>query len=241
MRWYPPPFRGDVSATDLVFVSHTMIQSEVVALREVGRRHNMTLNDLIAAAFMRTLYSLYPPRAGTPLRMMNTVDLRRYLPDNRADGLCNLSGFSYLLIDKELGATILDTAHKVKADMDYLKRHWIGNGDVIAIRLLMRILPNAWSAAFLRRFLGGLTHFLSATLTNLGPISADRLNWGTPHVSDAFVVPPITYPPFFVPGISGYRDSLTFSVGVCQTSIDIISAQQFLTRWGDELRSCLPT
>ena len=49
----------------------------------------------------------------------------------------------------------------------------------------------------------------------MGIIDAKRLDFGTINVVDAYLAPPIVYPPVFGFGVSGFSDSLTFSCGYC--------------------------
>ncbi len=56
---------------------------------------NATVNDLMVAAMLRALAHQVAWNGKDALRLSGTADLRRYLPDQRAASLCNLSSFYF--------------------------------------------------------------------------------------------------------------------------------------------------
>jgi len=209
------------------------------ALQAFGRRHRATVNDVVVAALYRALLRHIRPAPGEALRMICTADFRRYLPAGRAGALCNLSGFVHMNPGRTLGESLEETTVRVRDLMNRKKRAAaIGMGDYPLAALVFKGLPFAWARGLLHRFADRWmepgTPFPG--VTNLGVIRSGELGFGEAGVADAFLTAPIAFPPVVVFALSGFRDSLTFSLGLCETGMDRAGAEAFF----DLLEGCLP-
>lgn len=210
--------------------AHRDIGAErMAALKEWGRTHEALINDLLIAAFFRAQVSLHTPEPGAQLRLFMSADMRRYLPGERGEGICNISGLEYPHLDEDLGDTFDDTLRRIVAFTSRRKQNWIGMSLVMGGLPASKTLPYAWY----RRLVG----FLFATainkrnhtpvLTNMGPIKPDWLTFDSPPRM-ARLLPPIVYPPMFGCGLSGYDGTLTLSIGFCPLSLSVERAEAFL-------------
>lgn len=199
------------------------------AMRQLGKTHSATINDMMLTAIFRALTEMVRPNPAVPLRLTNTVDLRRYLPSGKAEALCNLSSFSYPNIGSEPGATFEDTLVKVRDDMNTRKADFFGLGDLPLGVAMFKCLPFAWACALFHRAWGQMikTGILPPDFTNMGAIDPEQLDFGAPKVTAAHLTAGVTFPPFFGMGLSGFRESLSLSVGFCQTAVQRPLVEKF--------------
>lgn len=198
-------------------------EDRVSTLRSFCQDREATLNDLFVAAFLRAIAEISGWQQDRTLRLVTTVDLRRYLPGRKATALCNLSGFFFPNLGRELGKDLDQTLRRVKNHIDVHKKGDIGLSVMLADRLLYLPLPYALLQQFMNRLLNTIanTGNLVPVLTNLGPIRAENLDMGEIRPVQAEVLAPPIVPPFFGLGLSGYQGTLTLSCGVYPAAIPL--------------------
>jgi NRPS condensation-like uncharacterized protein len=208
------------------------------ALQAFGARHRATVNDVVVAALYHALCQRLRPSAGLPLRLLSTADLRRHLPSGKAGAICNLSGFVHLNPGREPVTVLEDTTVRVRDLMNRKKASYIGLGDYPFAALFFKGLPFSWSRKLLHRATDRYIRSgkVVPAITNLGVVRQQELVFGGPEVTDAFLAAPVIYPPMFAMGVSGFRESLTFSIGFCETGLDRLEAASFL----ELVDACLP-
>ncbi len=172
-----------------------------------------TLNDLMLAGVARALARQAGPEGWDTLRIWGTVDLRRYLPDRQADGLCNLSGFMYVNIGRVIGDTYSDTVARVKATVDRIKGLWPGLGYPIGSWLGMGPVPLGLIDAMAGTVGALFLPHMPPVLTNMGAIDEAALDFGEPAVRHARLVVPTSFAPGLIMGVSGFRGGVDFSMG----------------------------
>ena len=235
-HWVFPSTMAAPSAP--TYVTRHIGHDQFRAMRQLGKEYRATINDIILTAIFRALFEIIQPNPGIPLRLTNTVDLRRYLPSRRAEAICNLSSFSYPNIGPELGATFEETLVRVRDDMNARKADFFGLGDLPLGVAIFKGLPFAWARALFRRAWGQMikTGILPPDFTNMGSIDPEQLDFGLTKMNDAYLTAGVTLPPFFGMGLSGFRESLTLSVGFCQSAIQ----RRVLERFFDQILTELP-
>ncbi len=180
-----------------------------------------TINDLLLTAWYRVAARKAGWAGPGALRMLGTVDLRRYLPDGRAPSICNYSSLFFANIGRELGATFADTLARVRACTARLNTDLFGLGTLFGAWLSLLPYPFALKRrlfAFAVRRLARSGNVPPA-FTNMGPIDDTRLDFGAPPVSDACLICPPAVPPFFLTGMTGFRGGLTLSGGAHEASL----------------------
>jgi NRPS condensation-like uncharacterized protein len=191
-------------------------------IKQYSRQHCYSLNDIVTAAFYHAFYQIILPNPGTPLRLGMTVDLSRYLPEGRREAITNLAALFLLHLGPKLGETLAETIAIVHRQIKRSKENYMGLELTKTVIFGCRWLPIPW-----RRWLVGYIAKLNRRLgpqevppwlTNMGVMLAQDLRFGTVAVRDAFLTAPIGFPPFFVVGITGFEESLTFSIGFCPNS-----------------------
>ncbi len=99
----------------VTYVIRHLPAERVSSLAGYGRSRNATLNDMVISAFYRALAKQGKGDKTAALRLQTTVDLRRYMPEERAEEICNLSAMAYPFLGKELGKDFEQTLERVAA------------------------------------------------------------------------------------------------------------------------------
>jgi NRPS condensation-like uncharacterized protein len=196
------------------------------AIREYGKRHQATLNDVVLTAYYRALFEVIRPDPSIFLRVAVTVDLRRYIPSGEAEAIGNLSAFIFSEIGSGLGANFEETLIKVRDDMNTKKNDFPGLQDFPRLIVLFKLLPySVLKRKILRRL--ELTKMakppssgMPPSLTNTGIIDSEKLVFGDVGVNDAYLAGAINYSPGFQMGVSSFKETMTCSVCFCDTGED---------------------
>lgn len=205
------------------------------SLQKLGRQHQATLNDVIIAILARGTHRFTGAKDTLPLRLLNTVDLRRYLPNRQAENICNLSGFSYPNIGIQQGKTLGESIQDARTEMNDLKSEHLGLSDINQATWMMHGLPvrfHPWIMPFARSFLKKVS---CINFTNMGNIDDALLDFGDAFVEHAWLTASIIYPPLFIGGVSGFRKQITISTGFCQNAFSKEKAEKLLETIADEL------
>ena len=199
----------------LRYVCRHLLPDRVADLAAYGRARQATLNDLLLAAIYRALARIGRWDGRATLRLMMTVDLRRYLPRQRGEAITNLSAIEHHFLGADLGADFDSTLHKIAAGTRQRKADWWGLNDWVGLLPSLAVLPFRRMQAIYDRVLNLLVSrgTLENALTNMGPIDPGGLVFDEAPRAAWLLVPPI-YPPQFGVGVTGYAGSLTLSAGV---------------------------
>ncbi|MCB9641649.1 MAG: hypothetical protein H6728_01055 [Myxococcales bacterium] len=235
-RFWPPrnlqyPKRDRTPTTQRTYVLRHLTQEEVSKLQRFGRAHQATLNDVLMTAYLRAWYRwVGPVNERVPLRVMATVDLRRYLPTRQAETLCNLSNFFSARLPSHAHATgdFAETLQLVQEQTTAQKRGYIGIGDLYLLRPMLRILPFAWNRKVFAWVAHQLERLLPPSMTNMGELSQQHVHFDGIPVKNAFLTADVIYPPHVLLAASGYNQQLTLSIGYCQTFLERAEIQAFL-------------
>lgn len=212
--------------------------------KEYGHRRKATVNDMLTAAFLRAFFGNEGSEEDLYLRIVGTVDLRRYLPDKKADAICNLSSFIYLGLGRGLGATFDDTLSRVSSRMTALKNDFIGFGPVPLSAFLFRMLPFS-AALWVHDKLGNPQKIqascgrdIAPLFSNVGIIDAEKLAFGGAAVVSAYITTPVATPPVLVLGLTGFGESVTIAAGFCETVVTKDEVNRILNSMEKELLKC---
>ena len=162
-----------------------------------------------------------------------SIDLRRYLPDRRAEAICNLSGALYVALERVLGEPFEGTLARVAAVMNKLKQDYSGIESAAGLEYL-------FSQGFM-----GLEKYLAESaeqgrkynvtfplLSNFGVL--DGYRFGELHMTKGYITSPIMYPPGFMLGATTFNEEITLSIGYCGTE-NTKQIKRFLEAYLEEL------
>ncbi len=211
--------------TPLKFIRRFFSVDQTARLSEYGRARNATINDLVLSAFFRALVTEGDWNGRTQLRLSTTIDLRRYLSSGCGEGITKLSAitFAWPSLGTELGDDFDSTLAQVTALTRRRKAYWLGVSDSVWLSFFFQMLPNNWGRKLFNKMVQGQTmrSVQSHLLTNMGPINPDSVTFGVRPLN-AWLLPPPSYPPEFIAGLSGYSGTLSLSAGVFPTQEHII-------------------
>jgi NRPS condensation-like uncharacterized protein len=184
-------------------------------IRQFGKAHNATINDVFVAAHFHALEKEAKWDSKATLRLQSTIDLRRwYLPDEQAGGICNLSVYEYHNLGRTLGRDLGETVKMVSRQTKSRKNNWFGLTDICLIPALnLMSFENQVKLA-----VKGVTSLIKRNghpnaLTNMGEIKSQSVRFGI-EPTRAYLLTPFVLPPLFGGGLSMYHDELTLCGGV---------------------------
>ncbi len=199
---------------DPVYVRALISEDRVTKLIEYCHQRDATLNDLFLSAYLRVLAFHENWDGKSQLRLLNTVNLRRYIPSGRAGGICNLSGNEWLSLGTDPGDDFGTTIDRMRALTKKCKASWIGLGDSIFSVPLIVSLPYGLLMEKSPEVIEDQINNQSIpdTFSNIGRIDLEEVTFGAPPV-DAWPLPPPNYPPIILVCLSGYQGTLSLSAG----------------------------
>jgi NRPS condensation-like uncharacterized protein len=214
-------------------LTHKISQDRFRLLKAYAAEHAATMNDIVLAAYYRALYKVVDLKQDESLTIPCMVDLRRYLPNGKADGICNLSSMIMCNIGAGIGKSLEETLARVTKEMDAQKKGYAGLHGLSTLNVIFRFLPFSMVRELIRRkFVNPLI-----AISNLGIIDSGRLIFGTTPVEDAFVTGSIKYPPYFQLALSSFNETITFSISLYGSESDRALTHKFLGMLDKELQN----
>ncbi|MCW5201655.1 MAG: condensation domain-containing protein [Candidatus Electrothrix communis] len=221
----------------LCYVLKRFSAERVVTIKEYARQHGVTINDLFACALLRAMVKQLGVKNTGWLRLVGTVDLRRYLRGGKTEGLCQMSGAYAITIPVGHCHQDCDTLSIITEKMDDYKQHDIGLGFFLIYWLSTRLYPfflfNRGGRVFTK--MGQWLDNISLGFTNLGVIDIQTHHCPSLHVVSAEMLCPGVVPPNFICALSGFKGMLTLNAGVFDSSIPKEKIEELFTLVEQEL------
>jgi Uncharacterized protein containing a NRPS condensation (elongation) domain len=198
-------------------------------LRSYAKAHGATVNDVMLAALIRVLHDLF----GQEIALPCTMDLRKYLPGRRADGICNLVTNLTCDIGPDIGASFNDTLARVSAAMNREKANVGYVKSLALLETVFQIFPYATAKNIVEKV------YINAPIafTNIGILDKERLRFGETEMTGAYMTGSVKYSPYFQLAISTFDDEATFSVNLYGTASDREKISLFCDKMGLELQN----
>jgi len=194
-------------------------------IKKYGKDRNATVNDMILAIFLRSFYQTINSHPESLMRVVATVDLRRYTKIRRAGALCNLSGFLYLGIGKKVNEPFDRTLSKVRNFMHSYKGDYIGMGNFFITIPFFKLLPFPVSL-WLHDRMGNMQKKQTRTAgrvaplyTNVGNINHNGMLFGDLEATDVFITTTVPYPPVLALCLTTFKERMTMSIGFCESCV----------------------
>lgn len=207
---------GDLSNP---FIEIRSIPKEVfLNLKEYASKHDATINDIILTAYFRTLYETF----GYVFAIPSTVDLRKYLPDHKAESICNLCTNLTCDIGTDIGTSFKDTLLKVRDRMKKEKSSIACIKSMMVLEKVYDILPYKLAESIVNKnFNNALIAF-----TNIGIIDKAQFYFDELQITKAYMTGSVKYSPYFQLAVSTFDNNPVLSVNLfgSQADRDIISA-----------------
>lgn len=213
-------------------------------LSKYAKTRGASINDLILTAVYRAMFEIAKPPYGVPMDIPITMDLRKYLPDNKAEAIRNFSSGVILRIDRRANELFEGTLSRVMAlTKDVKNRHpSIKNAKCLELiekmnfhqicvyfKTLSQIINLASQNPFIT------INRCSPVLSNVGFISKSLLKFGENTVTDAYILPPTVRAPGMLLVASTYNGIITLAVGYYKPSVRKSDMEGLLNKIKDEL------
>lgn len=184
-------------------------------IKAVGKRSNMTLNDIIMAVWARSVGDLIPAEK-VPMEIDCILDLRRYLPEGRTAGLTNFVTKIVCAVDNDKSESIFSTIAQVNQNMEYAKKNYPGLGGLPQLRLGFKLLPNPIAEKVVR---AAFNNPLVA-ISNIGILNDKNIQFGDLYINDCFMTGSIKKNPYIQLALTTFRNEITFTIALYANEAD---------------------
>jgi len=227
----PAKFKLEGDISNPFIEIRTILKEHFCKIKSYAKKHAATVNDIILTAYMRTIFQIFNCVVTTTC----TMDMRKYLPNRRAEGICNLCTNLTCNIGLEIGTDFEQTLIKVKKTMDKEKSNIACIKSINVLEKLFDIFPYKLARDIIeKRFTNPLIAF-----TNIGIIDKTRLAFGKIEIAEAYMTGSIKYSPYFQLAISTFDDQVTLSVNLYGTQSDRNTISFFLDKLVQELNDIM--
>lgn len=207
---------GEPSLESPEFVSMRLGADSVQALKRLAVTRNATINDALLTLFLRSLAFNSGFSGDQALRILLTIDLRRYIRDESIDSseICNLSAMECVNIKRILGAKFVDTLDRVSAVTRKKKDAGIGLSFIMDLLINDKLkFQTIKSMNQSTRDMVIKTENYAVTVTNVGVLDPESLRFDSVP-EDVAVFGPLAYSPFWCFAITGYNGELKISTSL---------------------------
>lgn len=214
------------------FIERRVISEEQFrALIAYAKSRGVTVNDIMLAVFHLAVFREFGK--AVPIPCAN--DLRKYLPNRNAGGICNLVTNLCCDVSMKEDDSFEDTLTKVKAIMIQEKANVGCIKSLMQLENLFHILPYKLVKVILRNNFSN--PFIA--FTNIGILDSDQLQFGSLEIINAFMTGSIKYAPYFQLALSTFHDEATLSVNLYGTKSDRDKISAFLDQFVLELQNIM--
>lgn len=233
---WPFPWKQiQLDANRIVFCKSNL--DKLDKLIDYSKKRGATINDLILTAYYRAMPVIADSFYEEPKEISVTIDLRRYLPDNKTEGIRNFSGSEIAKITMVPNETFAETLSRIVPIMKEIKNSRPGLQSAIGLERIEK-LPFNETLNYYKSVSQWPYHCsdkCSPVLSNLGFISDSLLRFGKKVATDYYIVPPVVRAPGFLLMISSYNGILTFMGGIYEGSVQREEIEGLLERIKYEL------
>jgi NRPS condensation-like uncharacterized protein len=182
--------------------------------KKYAHNKKATVNDVLLTALYRTLFSVNDTEEGKPMMVQVAIDLRRYLPEHKAEAVCNLSGALYIALERKLDEPFEGTLERVCVSMNRLKQDYPGLESAAGLEYLFsRGVVGMEKYMSESAEMGRRYNVTFPLLSNFGVLQ--DFHFGELKMTGGFISSPIMYQPGFMLGATTFNDEMTLSIGYC--------------------------
>jgi len=231
------PFPWTKQQSDQARISIVRLPSVIEKLSQYAKSRGGTINDLILAAYYRAMSKTGTPVYTEPMEISVTIDLRRFLPENRTDAIRNFSGSEFSRLQLVPDEKFDETLGRVIPMMREIKNSRPGLQSAIGLERIEKMTFCETLAYYkiVSQWPYSCSDKCAPVLSNLGVISDSVLEFGNLRVEDAYIVPPVVRSPGLLLMVSTYNGTLTLSAGCYENSLPQGYISRLLESIRDEL------
>lgn len=197
---------------DRSMINRSKIDKETFAkFRKIGKHYGVTINDLMLAVYMHSLYEFgnYPKTDTVTIPCM--VDLRRHVEGGEdAGGLTNHTGFMQCSVEG-VGENVNETLVKVLQSVRKSKHdQFMGLYSLPLLKLAYTILPYAISEIAIK--IGYLNPLIG--MSNIGVLDPSLLSLNGLNLVDGFMTGAVKYKPYMQLALTSLNGELTMTIAI---------------------------
>lgn len=241
--WNFPWRNNQIGATR--FVVCKLPNCQLDEMKSYSKARGATINDLILTAVYRAMFEISKPPYGVPVDIPITLDLRRYLPDQKTEAIRNFAAGHITTIARKKHESFPETLSRVMSTTKILKDGHLGLEDAVWGEYVESINFYQYISQFkiisLFADMASYNPFFniidkaSVTFANLGFVSKSPIKFGEHTVTDAYILPPVLRAPGILLVASTYNGIITLTVGYYKPSVDRSVMENLLNKIKDEL------
>lgn len=196
---------------DSSFIARRKVSADVFnKVKEVGKKHGATINDMLVAAYFHSIYELADFNKNDSVSISCAIDLRRHIKDSQDLGVTNHTAWMQCKVPR-CGRDIFETlTYTVNSVNQFKKDRFIGLHGLPLLSLGYKILPHAASEEIIKI---GYSNPLLA-MSNIGVLDEKSLALAGNEPTDGFMSGAVKYKPYVLLSVTSMRKELTFSMCV---------------------------
>ena len=196
---------------DSSFIARRKVSADVFnKIKEVGKKHGATINDMLVAAYFHSIYELADFNKNDSVSISCAIDLRRHIKDSQDLGVTNHTAWMQCKVPR-CGRDIFETlTYTVNSVNQFKKDRFIGLHGLPLLSLGYKILPHAASEEIIKI---GYSNPLLA-MSNIGVLDEKSLALAGNEPTDGFMSGAEKYKPYVLLSVTSMRKELTFSMCV---------------------------
>jgi NRPS condensation-like uncharacterized protein len=176
-----------------------------------------------------------------------TIDLRRYLSDNKTESIRNFPGSVNTWLSMIENETFNDTLSRVVYMMNDIKNGYPGLQSAIGLERLEKIsfkdtLAYYQATSKLGKNMPQCNAFYGnrcvPALSNLGVISDSLIRFGDLAVTDYYIIPPVVSPPGILLEVGTYNGIVTMAAGYFENTLLREDVKKLVNAVKSELMEC---
>ena len=189
-------------------IKRTVSAEHFNAVKALSKKHGATINDVILAAYFKSLYELAEFGAGSAVNISSAIDLRRYIKDKESLGFTNHSAYlPYSINGKDL--SFVELLEKVvKISDKYRSDCFSGLNGLPLLHFGFTALPAFIADKLVKRFYNNP----SIALSNIGILYESDYSLSSKEPLSAFITGTVKYKPGVMVTVTTYKNQLTFTM-----------------------------
>ncbi|MDP4094627.1 MAG: condensation domain-containing protein [Bacillota bacterium] len=234
----------NIRQTESRYAICKLSDGELDKLKNYSKSKGATINDLILTAYYRAMFKISKPPYGIPMDIPLTVSLRRYLPEQKAEAIRNLSGGFMTALKRKHHESFEGTLSRVMSRTRNIKTGHPGIENAIwaeyVEKMDFRQFCNHYKTLSKINDMNSLNPFYklygcSPALSNLGLLSATPIKFGDTAVIDAHILPPTVRAPGFLLLAGSYNGVLTLTLAYYKSTVHRVDMQRVIEKIKEEL------
>lgn len=227
------PFTPE-SLFDKSFIAKQKISADAfMSIKEIGKKHGATINDMILAAYFHCLYDLANYNPLDSVTISCAIDLRRHVKSSSEMGLTNHTAFMQCGIPQK-GKDFYETLeYVVNSSKKYKNDKFMGLYGLPLLNLGYSLFPSSVSEKIIKI---GYSNPLLA-MSNIGVLDCKALSLCGNEPTDGFMTGAVKYKPYALLSVTSMRNELTLSMCVKGNEQDKEITDRFLSMIAAELTS----